>query len=424
MNRHSACVTVAALVWVAGMNVGLVDSGAASARADAPAAGQAQDQSPAKDQAPAKEQVSDSSPDKSASTPPSKSLSSMATDLDNASAKAGGANAPASQQLGAWQQLVKDFSKGGRELTAKVDPCRDVVMRFVFPAEVAEVLVKGGERVKMGQLLCRARDTDIKAAIEQQRITAASDLEVQGARANADLAKFRFDQLKAGGVFTPEDFERARAESITTQVQFEQAQLNARLQQVRLDQLIGQYERYRLEAPFDGVVENVLIEVGKAVGESVDALRIVNTDNLWLDAYPETDETIRLRLATGSPAWVLLNLPDRPVMVRGKVLYVSPAADYVGQSRRVRVEIPNPADYPAGLQSAVRFTQPSAEWDAYLAEPGAGENGPGGKVRGNTTSQLDEPAFMPPFQPPQHDHAQDRASHLAQSEQRIAEGTR
>lgn len=401
MSRQGVRVSVATLALVAGMNVGLVGRSAAGGRADTPMPGQ------------------QPSVQSSVQPPPSKSLSSMASGLDQASAKAGATNA-SGQPLNTWQQIVKDFGKGGRELTAKVDPCRDVVMRFVFPAEVAEVLVKGGERVKAGQLLCRARDTDIKAAIEQQRITAASDLEVQGAKANADLAKFRFDQLKAGGVFTPEDFERARAESITTQVQFEQAQLNARLQQVRLDQLIGQYERYRLEAPFDGVVENVLIEVGKAVGESVDALRIVNTDNLWLDAYPETDETLRLRLAAGSPAWVLLNLPDRPVMVRGKVLYVSPAADYVGQTRRVRVEIPNPSDYPAGLQSAVRFTQPSAEWDTYLADPEPGQGGevPGAKTRGNTTSQRDEPAFLPPFTPEQ------KTSGAGSHDGRLAEGTR
>lgn len=300
----------------------------------------------------------------------------------------------------AWQRAARGFSAGGKELSAKVDPCRDVVMKFVFPAEVAEVTVKGGDRVTQGQALARARDTDIKAAVEQQRITAASDLEVKGAKASADLAKFRFDQLKAGGVFTPEDFERARADSITTQVQYEQAQLNLRLQQVRLDQLLGQYERYRLEAPFDGIVENVMIEVGKAVGENVEALRIVNTDNLWLDAYPETEETLRLRIAAGSPAWVLLNLPDRPVLVRGKVLYVSPAADYVGQTRRVRIEIPNPAGLPAGLQSAVRFTQPSAEWDEYMSTP-ADKSAPAGH---STTSQRDleredATSFAPPFSP-------------------------
>ncbi len=277
-----------------------------------------------------------------------------------------------------WEDLGRAF--GGSNSTAKIDPCRDVIMRFVFATEVAEVAVKGGDRVSKGQLLARARDADIVAAIEQQKLLGASELEIQGSKANAELAAFRLEQLKIGKVFTPEDFERAKAEAITTRVQHEQAILNFKTQKTRLDQLLGQYERYRLEAPFDGIVENVMIEVGKGVSENIDVLRVVNTDQLWLDAYPDTEQTLRLGLTTGSPAWVLINLPDRPALVEGKVLYVSPAADYVGQTRRVRVEIPNPLKLPAGLQGAVRFTAPSEEWSQYRAIPG-------GPTPGTVTSQ-------------------------------------
>lgn len=318
-----------------------------------------------------------------------------------------------------WMSLVESFA-GGKESAgkalAKVDPCRDVTMRYVFPAEVAEVLVKGGDRVKQGQVMSRVRDADIKAAIEQQRLAADSDLEVRGARASADLAKFRFEQLKTGGVFTPEDFERARADSLTTQVQYEQALLNRQVQKAGLDRLIGQFERYRLEAPFDGIVENVMIEVGRGVGEQVDAIRVVNIDNLWLDAYPDTEETLRLGLKSGSPAWVLLNLPEKPALIQGKVLYVSPAADYVGQTRRVRVEIPNPLEFPAGLQGAVRFTEPSSEWKQYLVKPAAGggtmtsDAGGADRTGERTAESPGAPAkFAPPPRSPGKNTTDDRA---------------
>jgi multidrug efflux pump subunit AcrA (membrane-fusion protein) len=122
---------------------------------------------------------------------------------------------------------------------------------------------------------------------------------------------------------------------------------------------------------------------------------------------------MRLRLDKGSHAWVLVNLPDKPMLVEGKVLYVSPAADYVGQTRRVRVEIPNPGSLPAGLQGSVRFTQPSEHWMQFLARPDPA-------TRGTTTSQaspiehdlvqpgylsteyeIDPSQFMPTEQAPQ-----------------------
>lgn len=296
-----------------------------------------------------------------------------------------------------WEQLARSF--GGPNCTAKIDPCRDVVMRFVFATEVAEVGIKGGDRVTKGQLLARARDADIVAAIEQQKLLGASDLEIQGSKANADLAAFRFEQLKIGKVFTPEDFERAKADATTTRVQYEQAVLNFKTQKTRLDQLLGQYERYRLEAPFDGIVENVMIEVGKGVSENVDALRIVNTDQLWLDAYPDTEQTLRLGLKTGSPAWVLINLPESPVLIEGKVLYVSPAADYVGQTRRVRVEISNTSGLPAGLQGAVRFTSPNDDWLRYR-DPAANTTSPG-TMTSDASNKVQAPASLETAAAPQ-----------------------
>lgn len=298
----------------------------------------------------------------------------------SARASGQGADEVAPAVVRSWDQMVTAF--GGS--VAQVLPCRDVVMKFAFPTEVAEVRVRGGERVKEGDLLIRARDADIVAALEQQRLVAASDLEVQGATVQHELANFRFEQLKAGKVFTPEDFERARADAATTRVQLEQAKLNLRTQQSRLAQIEGQFERYRLMAPFDGIIEQVMVDVGKGVSENNDVLRLVNTDQLWLDAYPPTDETLRLGLDKGSAAWVLVNLPGGPAMIKGRVLYVSPAADYVGQTRRVRVEIDNPRGWPAGLQGCVRFTPPSQEWEKHEISPRGGDSAP------TQTSSADE----------------------------------
>lgn len=282
----------------------------------------------------------------------------------NGNANAAGAVQPDVART--WDETVLSF--GGS--VAQVLPCRDVMMKFAFPTEVAEARVSGGERVKSGDVLVRARDADVVAAIEQQRLIAGSDLEIQGARVQQELANFRFEQLKIGKVFTPEDFERAKADAMTTKVQLDQAILNLASQQSRLKQLEGQFERYSLNAPFDGIIEQVMVDEGKGVSETTDVLRLVNTEQLWLDAYPPTDDTLRLNLDKGSQAWVLVNLPAKPALVKGRVLYVSPAADYVGQTRRVRVEIDNPKDWPAGLQGCVRFTPPSQEWMDNLIEGG------------------------------------------------------
>jgi multidrug efflux system membrane fusion protein len=243
-------------------------------------------------------------------------------------------------------------------------------MQFSQSGEIRVISVSGGQRVKRGDVLARVRDAEVVAAIARQKIVAENTLEIDNAEKQLELAVYRFEQLKAGKTFSPAEFEELRISAEVAKIQRDQAKVNLEAQKIALDQLLGQAERYRLEAPFDGVIEEVMVEVGQGVTENEKVLRIVNTETLWLDAYATTSETIRLGLKENSPAWVLVELADSPRLVKGRVLYVSPVADAVSQTRRVRVEITNREDWPAGTQARVRFTEPSGEWNKY--ESGGG----------------------------------------------------
>lgn len=266
----------------------------------------------------------------------------------------------------AWDRAAERF--GGSK--AETRPRLDTTMQFSFATEVREISARGGQRVKEGELLMTARDAEILAALDQQRLVAASDAEVRAAQQRVELAEFRFTQLKASQTYSPTEFEELRIGAETAKVELEQARTNFERQRLSLKQLEGQAERYYLRAPFAGIVEEVLVEIGQGVNEQQKALRLVNTDRLILDAYPGTDETLRLRLDKGGKAWVLLDVEPAggaagaggteatwPV-VEGVIDYVSPVADSVSQTRRVRVEIANAAGWPAGTQARVRFTPP------------------------------------------------------------------
>ncbi|MBC7833616.1 MAG: efflux RND transporter periplasmic adaptor subunit [Phycisphaerales bacterium] len=266
---------------------------------------------------------------------------------------------PSSAQARArWQEVSREF--GG--VASDTRPSRDAVMRFSTPTEVREVSVMGGQQVKKGELLIRARDAEISAAIEQQKVVASSNLELLGSEASRDLAKFRYDRLIESKEHSPAEAEERRIELATATIQVEVAKMRSQVENLRLKAYEAQSERFRLDAPFDGVVEEVLVEVGQGVNEQAPAIRIVNIDRLWLDPTPDTYDTIRLSLKEGSPAWVLVDLVTGPRLVEGKVLYLSPVADSVSQSRRVRVEIENPDYWPAGTQAMVRFDRPDEKW--------------------------------------------------------------
>jgi RND family efflux transporter MFP subunit len=275
--------------------------------------------------------------------------------------------AAVSDQASSWETIAEAF-KGAK---ADTKPSRDTTMQFPAATEIRELECVGGQHVKKGDVLVRARDSDILASIAQQKDLAENTNEIEAAQKQAALAQFKFDRLRNGGTYSPTEYREAEINAEVARVQVEQAKRNKTQNELKLKQAQASYERYYLEAPFDGIVEEVMVELGEGVTEQTKVLHLVNIDKLWLDPYADTAETIRLGLKEGSPAWVLVDMPDSPRLVRGRVLYVSPVADSVSQTRRVRVEIDNPEAWPAGTLARVRFTDPGKGWEKYQSRTSA-----------------------------------------------------
>lgn len=260
----------------------------------------------------------------------------------------------------------------GREFGEKAvtKPSRDAVMGFTFSTEVREILVQNGDEVKQGQLLIRARDGEAVAAMKLQTMRVENTYEVQAAENALELAQLDWDRVKnafeEGGSTTG---ERDRAQNALRAAEIQAAAAQERLaeQSVQLERLTAEVERFRLMAPFDGIVENVLVDVGHAARESDPAVRVVQIDPLWIDVPADAKETLVLGIQVGDPAWVLMDLPGKLEVRKGEVISIGSVADAASGSRRVRVEVPNPDRVPAGLTSWVRFRKPTGQWNAKVA---------------------------------------------------------
>lgn len=278
-------------------------------------------------------------------------------------ARAGAANAQPT-----WESISEKF--GGTRQETK--PCKDVTMAFTIPAEVLEVSVVAGQSVKAGDLLIRARDDEQVAVVAGQKLSAENRNRIKNAELQKELADLMYSRIQEAmnkGGANPTELDQRRIEASAANIAVAQETTTHELEKKRLLQAEGLLTRYRLQARFDGVVEDVRVEAGQGVRESDPVLRLVDIKKLRLDPYPPTQETLRLGLKTGAKAWVLVALPDKPLWVEGEVLDVSPVADSVSLTRRVRVEIDNPELWPAGIPAMVRFTPPGPEWDEYKLVP-------------------------------------------------------
>jgi len=256
-----------------------------------------------------------------------------------------------------WAERAKAFS----DLEWITRPSRDATMSFTIPIEVRELLVQPGDRVKKGDVLIRARDGDAVAAMETQRVRVTNTGPLDSAKAAVDSAQTRYDRILEANkekATNQQEIDDRRVQLDAARAQLLNAANDLKEEAARLKQLEEALARYRLDAPFDGTIESILVEAGSSIEPPNPVLRIVNIDVLWIDLPAPTELTLSRALKSGDPAWVMLDVPGSQV-AQGSILYVSPVADAAAGTRRVRIEVPNPKHFPPGTRARVRFDKPA-----------------------------------------------------------------
>lgn len=278
----------------------------------------------------------------------------------------GQAGQPAAEAASSARTSARAYPEFGEKAVTR--PSRDATMGFSNPTQVKEIAVKGGQKVKLGQLLIRGDDQEDIAFLKLNQIQADTDLPVLKARAGLDLAQLEFDRTKEAhekGAAALQDFDRSRISLDAARIDWETAKVQQDANKASVDRAKARVDRMSLMAPFDGQVDVVMVDAGQAVSENDKVVRVVNVDLIWIDVPVRMDragaETIRLN----DPAWTLTEIGGVPALYQGKVIEVSPVADPASRTRRVRVEITNPAEEARrvipGEPAWVRFERPSEE---------------------------------------------------------------
>ena len=235
-------------------------------------------------------------------------------------------------------------------------PSADRSLSFVQPGRIAKVHFKEGDTVESDQVLMRQDD-----AVEQVRLAqfkAQSEDRTQIRASEASLAQKKLDLQKlekaaARDAATQLEVEHARLDVTIAELslamanfEHEQAKLKYQEQQARIDNM-------QLRSPIDGLIERIDVEVGESVNALTEVIQVVQIDPLWIDAPVPIAEAQGLK--RGMSANVGFLEENRSSSAEGQVVFVGAVIDAASGTLRVRVEVPNEADRPAGEHVAVSF---------------------------------------------------------------------
>lgn len=142
-----------------------------------------------------------------------------------------------------------------------LDTDQNVVIYPELPGLLKNIYVKQGDKVKKGQLIAKISDNGLTDQLEQ--------LELQ-----RDLAKTTFERL-----------QKLWNQKIGSEIQYLQAKTNFKSLEKKISQMKDQEDKTRILAPFDGIIDDVIADVGSNLAPGLTPiLRIINIEKMKVSA--------------------------------------------------------------------------------------------------------------------------------------------
>lgn len=146
------------------------------------------------------------------------------------------------------------------ELQGNVETKKNIVLYPEMSGILTRVYVKKGQKVSKGQVLARIDDGGLSQQLSQ--------IEVQ-----TQLAKTTYDRQK-----------RLWGQKIGSEIQYLETKTNYEAQQNAVNQIKRQLAKTTVNAPFSGVIDDVITEQGSvAIPGQTALIRIINLDDMYIE---------------------------------------------------------------------------------------------------------------------------------------------
>jgi len=212
-----------------------------------------------------------------------------------------------------------------RKFGADVEPWVSAGVPSEVPGRVAATKVEPGQAVKAG---------DILVELDDRRALIAVDL----ARARHREALRLLDEAN-----------RLKSSRVVSQTAYEAAVAEARVTKAQLDDAEDMLARHRITAPFDGFVNERMVDAGDAVSANQPAVRVVDISKLRVVFDVSAND-----LAAFTPGKKVVLRVEGGAKFDPEIQFVARAADPSTRLFRVEAELPNPDNrLPGGMQGMV-----------------------------------------------------------------------
>jgi RND family efflux transporter MFP subunit len=228
-----------------------------------------------------------------------------------------------------------------RGITAFTEPYLEVAVAASEMGTIAELRAREGQMVRKGDVLAVMEDDVLQASLAVAKQSSVAQGALNSALADVDLKRSelaKLQDLRERNHASQKEVGRVEAELKIAEARLLSVQEDLEVKQLEVRRIEAQLEQRVIRAPMDGILTEVLREVGEYVSPSDSTIvRLIQLDPLLivfsvpLNRRNEFSKDQKVQVAMG---------PQRQ-FVEGVVEYVSPTPDSSNSSVRVKVRISN-----------------------------------------------------------------------------------
>lgn len=213
------------------------------------------------------------------------------------------------------------------DLYGRTAPNRESTLGAEISGKIVKLLVDKGSFVDKGQAIAQIDEADL-------------ELQLQQAKANLEVREKEFKAAKS-----------LKRRGLQGEVAYSTAQANFVQAQAMVKKAQHDVENTFVRAPFSGVVDDLIIEVGDFVNVGSAVAKIVDLSVLVVEA--DVSERHAQDLSIGQKASIRL-LDGKSL--EGSLRYISKVSSVATNTFPIEIEIPNPEQrVPAGMSAEVKL---------------------------------------------------------------------
>lgn len=244
-------------------------------------------------------------------------------------------------RLAAFAWLTVSSVVAGLESEGFTEPFRTINVASDETGTIAEVFVREGDAIQLGQPLVRLSSEIHLAQLAIARQAMLSEGRLDAARAEYELRKERFEkltQLRAAGHAQQEEVKRAAGEVTIAEANLRAAREDLLLRKLEFERIAAQIERRTVRAPASGTITQLHKQPGEFMApNSPVVLTLVELDPLLATFTLLSPQAATL--AVGQE--IAVRFPLNAQSVSGTIDFIAPTTDAESGTVRVKVRLEN-----------------------------------------------------------------------------------